>query len=134
MRQVKGLLVGDRSRNAFACSAILILVFALWNSPRPVLAQVVTAGVVGTVTDATGDLLVNVKITVENVDTELKRTAKPTTAVVLRSPFCQWVITVLLPSCRDSSLLESVRSLSQKETDRSSIFAWKSDRFSNQLM
>ena len=76
MRQVKGLLVGDRSRNAFACSAILILVFALWNSPRPVLAQVVTAGVVGTVTDATGDLLVNVKITVENVDTELKRTAK----------------------------------------------------------
>ena len=76
MRQVKGLLVGDRSRNAFACSAILILAFALWNSPRPLLAQVVTAGVVGTVTDATGDLLVNVKITVENVDTELKRTAK----------------------------------------------------------
>ena len=76
MRQVKGLLVGDRSRNAFACSAILILAFALWNSPRSLLAQVVTAGVVGTVTDATGDLLVNVKITVENVDTELKRTAK----------------------------------------------------------
>ena len=55
---------------------MLILAFALWDSPCPLLAQAVTAGVVGTVTDATGGLLPNVRVTVENVDTELKRTTQ----------------------------------------------------------
>src|ERR1035438_2499527 len=78
MRQSKGNmgLFGNRSRNAFACAAMLILAFALWGSPQPLLAQAVTAGAVGTVTDATGGLLPDVRFTVENVDTAFKRTAE----------------------------------------------------------
>ena len=78
MRRVNGFLVtfGDRSRNAFTCAIMLILASAFWGTPRPLLAQAVTAGIVGTVTDATGGLLANVRLTVENVDTELTRTTK----------------------------------------------------------
>ena len=76
MLRVNGFLVtfGDRSRNAFTCAIMLILALVFWGTPRPLLAQAVTAGIVGTVTDATGGLLANVKLTVEDVDTELTRT------------------------------------------------------------
>ena len=76
MRRVKGFLVtfGDRSRNAFTCATMLTLAFALWA--RRVLAQGITASIVGTVTDPAGGLLANAKVTVENVDTELKRTTQ----------------------------------------------------------
>ena len=78
MRRVTNLLLrfGDSGRSAFACATLLILGIVLWVSPLPLPAQSVTAGIVGTVTDTTGGLLANVKITVVNVDTELKRTTQ----------------------------------------------------------
>src|SRR5579871_358294 len=77
MRQVNGLLaVSDRKRNVLASVAMVVLAFVLCGSSRPALAQVVTADVVGTVSDPTGGLLPNVRITVVNVETELKRTTE----------------------------------------------------------
>jgi hypothetical protein len=78
MRRVTNLLVkfSERSRIAFTCAALLILAFALYGSARPLLAQGITASIVGTVTDPTGSLLANVKVTVENIDTELQRTTQ----------------------------------------------------------
>jgi Carboxypeptidase regulatory-like domain/TonB dependent receptor len=78
MRRVTNFLVtfADSSRSAFARATLLILGIVICVSPLPLLAQSVTAGIVGTVTDTTGGLLANVKITVVNVDTELKRTTQ----------------------------------------------------------
>ena len=77
MHQVNDLLaVSDSKRNAFACVAMVVLAFVLCGFPRPALAQVVTADVVGTVADSTGGLLPKVRITVVNVETEFKRTTE----------------------------------------------------------
>jgi Carboxypeptidase regulatory-like domain/TonB dependent receptor len=78
MWRVDSFLVtfGDRSRNAFTCVTMLILAFALCSTPRPVLAQGITASIVGTVTDPAGGLLADAQVTVVNVDTELKRTTQ----------------------------------------------------------
>lgn len=78
MRQGKGNmgLFGSRSRSAFVCAAMLILAFGFWSSSQRALAQAVTAGAVGTVTDATGGLLPNVRVTVENLDTAFTRTTE----------------------------------------------------------
>src|ERR1019366_4451594 len=55
--------------------ACIFGVFAVLLSLRPLAAQVSTADILGTVTDSSGAVLVDAKITVENPDTNLMRTA-----------------------------------------------------------
>ena len=75
MHQVNEFVaISDGKKNTFAYIAMVVLAFVLCGFPRPVFAQVVTADVVGTVSDPTGDLLPKVRITVVNVETELQRT------------------------------------------------------------
>ncbi len=66
---LKGEKMGKRLRAAFlACFAIFCLVYS-------VSAQVNTADILGTVTDAGGAVIANAKVTVQNTATNETRTA-----------------------------------------------------------
>jgi hypothetical protein len=77
MHQINGsLVVSEKKRNVFTCVALVVLALVFGGYTQSTLAQVVTADVVGTVSDATGGLLPNAKITIVNLGTELKKTAE----------------------------------------------------------
>jgi outer membrane receptor protein involved in Fe transport len=65
------------SVRAYHVVAMVALGFLDLSSPLP--AQVVTADIVGTVTDSSGGSLANAKVTAQNVDTELTRTVQTDT-------------------------------------------------------
>jgi hypothetical protein len=55
--------------------ATIVGLFAALSCLIPLAAQVSTADILGTITDSSGAVLVNAKITIENPDTSLVRTA-----------------------------------------------------------
>src|SRR5215831_17211044 len=63
----------SKNCKSFLRFGVLALTLVFCGFPGHVGAQVVTADVVGTASDPTGSLLPNVRITVENLETELKR-------------------------------------------------------------
>src|SRR5690242_11125726 len=68
--------LGSVTAKVFVCRVMAIASLGLCSLWHPLSAQIVTADIVGTVADSTGGSLANVKVTAQNVDTELTRTVQ----------------------------------------------------------